>query len=344
MLAAIEGAQRQILFETYIWKGDEVGERFKAALADAADRGVEVYCIYDGFANLVVEPAFKRFPPIDEGAALPGLRRRLAVLRPAPLRPRPPQDPRRRRRGRVRRRLQHRVGVRHRVARHARPDHRARRLGPRAGVRRLLEPAPAPAARRQRAAAAARDRRRAGSRRSGSTATCRGCGCSRSGRCTSRRSTGPAEHLADPGLLHPRPGLRRRADERRPARGRRPAAAAREVQPHRGRLDLARLLRPAARRRGPDLPLPRRDGARQDRHHRRHVVDGRHRQHRPAQPARATTRSTSRSSTDDLAAGDGEDLRARPVQLHRAHPRRVGGPRRAPPVHRADAAPLRPLL
>jgi cardiolipin synthase A/B len=62
MLAAIEGAKRQILFETYIWKGDEVGERFKAALAAAADRGVEVYAIYDGFANLVVSPRFKRFP------------------------------------------------------------------------------------------------------------------------------------------------------------------------------------------------------------------------------------------------------------------------------------------
>jgi cardiolipin synthase len=63
MLAAIEGAQRQVLFETYIWKGDAVGEKFKAALAGAADRGVEVYCIYDGFANLVVSPRFKRFPP-----------------------------------------------------------------------------------------------------------------------------------------------------------------------------------------------------------------------------------------------------------------------------------------
>jgi cardiolipin synthase len=62
MLAAIEGARRQILFETYIWKGDEVGEQFKAALAAAADRGVEVYCIYDGFANLVVSPRFKHFP------------------------------------------------------------------------------------------------------------------------------------------------------------------------------------------------------------------------------------------------------------------------------------------
>src|SRR4051794_40616376 len=63
MLAAIEGAQRQVLLETYIWKGDEIGERFKAALAAAAERGVEVYCIYDGFANLVVSPRFKRFPP-----------------------------------------------------------------------------------------------------------------------------------------------------------------------------------------------------------------------------------------------------------------------------------------
>ena len=62
MLAAIDGAQRQVLFETYIWKGDAMGERFKAALSAAADRGVEVYCIYDGFANLVVSPRFKRFP------------------------------------------------------------------------------------------------------------------------------------------------------------------------------------------------------------------------------------------------------------------------------------------
>ncbi|GAB6984946.1 phospholipase D-like domain-containing protein [Nocardioides pyridinolyticus] len=63
MLDAIGRAERQVLFETYIWKGDEVGERFKAALTAAADRGVEVYAIYDGFANLVVSPRFKRFPP-----------------------------------------------------------------------------------------------------------------------------------------------------------------------------------------------------------------------------------------------------------------------------------------
>jgi len=63
MLAAIRGAKKQILFETYIWKGDAVGERFKAALIEAAARGVDVYVIFDGFANLVVSPRFKRFPP-----------------------------------------------------------------------------------------------------------------------------------------------------------------------------------------------------------------------------------------------------------------------------------------
>ncbi len=63
MLSAIDTATRQILFETYIWKGDEVGTLFKEALARAADRGVEVYCIYDGFANLVVPPRFKVFAP-----------------------------------------------------------------------------------------------------------------------------------------------------------------------------------------------------------------------------------------------------------------------------------------
>jgi cardiolipin synthase A/B len=63
MLAAIESAEVQVLFESYIWKGDEVGEQFKRALSEAAGRGVEVYAIYDGFANLVVSPLFKRFGP-----------------------------------------------------------------------------------------------------------------------------------------------------------------------------------------------------------------------------------------------------------------------------------------
>ena len=63
MLDAIAGARSQILLETYIWKGDEVGERFKQAMVDAAARGVDVYVIFDSFANLTVAPSFKRFPP-----------------------------------------------------------------------------------------------------------------------------------------------------------------------------------------------------------------------------------------------------------------------------------------
>jgi cardiolipin synthase len=63
MLAAIEGARHQVLLESYIWKSDEVGERFKQALSRAAGRGVDVYAVYDGFANLVVSPLFKRFGP-----------------------------------------------------------------------------------------------------------------------------------------------------------------------------------------------------------------------------------------------------------------------------------------
>jgi len=63
MLAAIEGARRQVMLETYIWKGDDVGERFKRAVCDAAARGVDVHVIYDKFANLVVSPVFKHFPP-----------------------------------------------------------------------------------------------------------------------------------------------------------------------------------------------------------------------------------------------------------------------------------------
>jgi len=71
MLDAIEGAQKQVLLETYIWKGDEVGQRFKEAIIDAADRGVEVRVIYDSFANIVVRPQFKRFPPNVKVLAFP---------------------------------------------------------------------------------------------------------------------------------------------------------------------------------------------------------------------------------------------------------------------------------
>jgi cardiolipin synthase A/B len=62
MLAAIDAAQQRVMFETFIWKDDAVGNDFKRRLIAASERGVEVYVIYDGFANLVVPRAFKRFP------------------------------------------------------------------------------------------------------------------------------------------------------------------------------------------------------------------------------------------------------------------------------------------
>ncbi len=62
MLDAIDAAQHRVLFETYIIKADAMGVRFKQALIRAAERGVEVYVVYDAFANLVVKPSFLRFP------------------------------------------------------------------------------------------------------------------------------------------------------------------------------------------------------------------------------------------------------------------------------------------
>ena len=63
MLHAIRNAKDEIYFETFIWKGDEVGQAFKSALIEAADRGVQVYVVFDEFANLVVPRSFFRMPP-----------------------------------------------------------------------------------------------------------------------------------------------------------------------------------------------------------------------------------------------------------------------------------------
>lgn len=63
MLQAIREAKDSILIETFIWKDDETGKQFKNAINEAASRGVEVFLIYDGFANLVVPSSFFRFHP-----------------------------------------------------------------------------------------------------------------------------------------------------------------------------------------------------------------------------------------------------------------------------------------
>ena len=74
MIEAIDKAEHQVLFETYIWKGDEVGERFRDAVNRAAERGVKVFVIYDGFANLVVNPFFFDFHPEVHAYRFPVLR------------------------------------------------------------------------------------------------------------------------------------------------------------------------------------------------------------------------------------------------------------------------------
>jgi cardiolipin synthase A/B len=63
MLHAIQQAQERIVFETFIWKGDPLGQRFKQELQSAAERGVQVHIIFDSFANLVVTHRFKHFAP-----------------------------------------------------------------------------------------------------------------------------------------------------------------------------------------------------------------------------------------------------------------------------------------
>lgn len=62
MLREIESARSHVYLETFIWKGDELGQRFLDALAKKAREGVAVYVIFDGFANLVVPAKFKDFP------------------------------------------------------------------------------------------------------------------------------------------------------------------------------------------------------------------------------------------------------------------------------------------
>ncbi|MDC4233884.1 phospholipase D-like domain-containing protein [Actinomyces sp. B33] len=64
MLAAIEGAEHHVFFETFIWRSDEWGTRFKDALIAAARRGVDVFCVWDGFGVLNQDPRFYRFPDL----------------------------------------------------------------------------------------------------------------------------------------------------------------------------------------------------------------------------------------------------------------------------------------
>ena len=80
MLHRIRSAKHTVYLETYIWKSDSIGRAFKTALVEAAERGVEVFVIYDGFANLVVPRAFLTFPPLINVIRYPVFRPGILML------------------------------------------------------------------------------------------------------------------------------------------------------------------------------------------------------------------------------------------------------------------------
>ena len=53
LLAAIDGARQSIYIEAYIFELDEVGEKVSDALAAAAQRGVSVHLLIDGFGSQI---------------------------------------------------------------------------------------------------------------------------------------------------------------------------------------------------------------------------------------------------------------------------------------------------
>ena len=80
MLQALEEAQHTIFLETFIWKDDELGRRFKQILERKAEEGLAVYVIFDGFANLVVPRAFKRFAKPIQALKYPSFPRPLDIF------------------------------------------------------------------------------------------------------------------------------------------------------------------------------------------------------------------------------------------------------------------------
>lgn len=61
MIEDIDNAKDYVYFETYVWRSDAAGHAFKEALYRAADRGVRVFIVYDGFGSFMSHPFFKVF-------------------------------------------------------------------------------------------------------------------------------------------------------------------------------------------------------------------------------------------------------------------------------------------
>ena len=59
MLDAIAGAEKYVLFQTYILRGDATGNRFKDALLKKAATGVKVRVLYDEIGSLRLDKAFR---------------------------------------------------------------------------------------------------------------------------------------------------------------------------------------------------------------------------------------------------------------------------------------------
>lgn len=71
LLAAINRAARSIHVETYIFEDDSIGQRVADALALAADRGVAVHLLLDGFGSQATAPALaERLQPLGVQVAV----------------------------------------------------------------------------------------------------------------------------------------------------------------------------------------------------------------------------------------------------------------------------------
>ncbi|WP_131105388.1 phospholipase D-like domain-containing protein [Ornithinimicrobium sufpigmenti] len=80
MVKAIDEARDFVYLASYMWKGDEVGQALKDAVLRAAERGVLVCIVYDGFANLVVPREFKSFPDSIHVMPFPVMRTAIPII------------------------------------------------------------------------------------------------------------------------------------------------------------------------------------------------------------------------------------------------------------------------
>lgn len=58
MLAAIDGAERSVCLETYIYSPDSLGEKFRESLVRARERGARVQVLYDALGSMSLPTSF----------------------------------------------------------------------------------------------------------------------------------------------------------------------------------------------------------------------------------------------------------------------------------------------